>query len=64
MLAEEDRSKATEGGASEPEFARKKLSVGADIVMHGVVEESGGDRETSLSSTQGGLGGMGVDPPP
>ena len=28
VLAEEDRSKATEGVASEPEFARKKLIVG------------------------------------
>jgi hypothetical protein len=53
-----------EGVTSEPESARKKLSVGAEIVMRGVVEESGGDRETSLSSTQGGLGGMGVDSPP
>ena len=39
MLTEEDRSKATatEGVSREPEFARKKFSVGVDIVMHGVV---------------------------
>ena len=42
MLTEEDRSKtmATEGVPrlpKEPEFARKKFSVGVDIVMPGVV---------------------------
>jgi hypothetical protein len=40
VLAEEDRGKATatEGVTSGPQFAKKKLSVGAGIVMHGVVE--------------------------
>ena len=47
MLTEEDWSKATatEGVSTlpkEPEFARKKSSVGVDIVMHGVVGDLNG----------------------
>ena len=44
MLTEEDRSKATatEGVSREPEFARKKFSVGVNIVMHVVVGGSTG----------------------